>query len=154
MAGSCGTCTACCKIFPLPHLNKKANTWCVHCDVGKGCKIYETRVGACRTFECVWLVSQTREEAMPEELRPDKSKVVFSGTTNEWIIAATTMDGYPLAWREKGVRGIIKAMVIAGYTVVVGPSGSLRKTMIDMKGEREVTLSEPDENGMQWGENP
>jgi len=41
-------------------------------------------------------------------------------------------------------------MIASGMRVVVGPPASIRKTMLDERGEREVEMTEPDENGMQW----
>ena len=36
-------CTACCKILKIRELNKPANTWCKHCNIGVGCGIYDSR---------------------------------------------------------------------------------------------------------------
>src|SRR5678815_4489321 len=107
MAGSCGTCTACCKVFTIPEVKTSIDTWCQHCAVGKGCKIYDSRPEACRTFQCMWLESQGKERPLPLELRPDKSKVVMSQTTNPNVIAAITMPGSPIAWREGKVIQLI-----------------------------------------------
>lgn len=76
----CGTCTQCCKTMVVPELNKPANQWCSDCRIGEGCTRYETRPRSCVDFECVWLQTQKRrhgEQAMPPELRPDRSKVVI-----------------------------------------------------------------------------
>ena len=54
---SCGTCTLCCKVFPVPDLAKPAGKWCQHCQPGKGCRIHETRPEVCRKFFCGWMVS-------------------------------------------------------------------------------------------------
>jgi hypothetical protein len=150
----CGSCTACCRVFAIPDFNKPAGKWCEHCNVGKGCKIYETRPDICATFECLWLQSQTREnkhEHMRPEMRPDKCKVVFSPTTNDKIMSATTMPGSPMAWRRPDVRRAIDIMVQGGFRVVVGRPESTTKIMVTKKGEQEITLTPPDENGMQWG---
>jgi hypothetical protein len=87
---------------------------------------------------------------MPDELRPDRCKVVFSPTTNEAIMSAITMPGAPLAWQRGPVREVIGKMIASGMRVVIGPPASIRKTMLDERGEREVEMTEPDENGMQW----
>jgi hypothetical protein len=153
MAGDCGSCTACCRVYAIPDLNKPAGPWCQHCAIGKGCKIYEERPTLCADFKCLWLQSREREdprEHLADELRPDRCKVVFSPTTNENIMAAITMPGAPLAWRKEPVRKLIGKMVAGGMHVVVGAPATTRKTMVDKSGERDVELTEPDENGMQW----
>src|SRR5262249_40538218 len=127
--------------------------WCQHCDVGKGCRIYDQRPKLCADFACLWLQSHQRpgEKGMADDLRPDRCKVVFSPTTNDDIMAAITMPGSPGASRPGGARRLADTLVSNGVRVVAGMPESTTKVMIDRRGEREVTLTEPDENGMQWG---
>jgi len=149
----CGTCTACCRIFDIPELSKPAGTWCQHCDLGKGCKVYDNRPEVCVDFQCLWLLSQGREdqrEQLPQGLRPDRCKVVFSPSTNDMIMAATTLPGAPLAWQKPAVLAIIKLMTDQGMGVVCGAPRSTARTMIDKDGMREVRMTEPDEDGMQY----
>jgi hypothetical protein len=149
----CSNCNACCRVFAIAEMpEKKAGAWCDHCAIGKGCKIYEERPPTCEQFSCLWLLSQKRggPERLPPELRPDRSKVVFSPATNEMIMAATTMPGSPLAWQRKDVLALIAAMVRSGMSVVAGGPAATRRTMIDSNGMHEVRMTEPDEDGMQW----
>jgi hypothetical protein len=151
---NCGTCTACCRVFEIPEIKKAAGTWCEHCAIGRGCTIYEDRPQMCAEFSCLWLMSQQREdprERFSPELRPDKCKVVFSPSTNEAIIAATTMPGAPLAWERRDVMGVIRNIVSGGMAVVAGAPRSTTRTMIDKDGMHEVRLTEPDSEGMMWG---
>ena len=157
MAGSCGSCTACCRAYAIPELEKPAGKWCEHCAIGKGCKIYEARPKMCLEYECLWLHSQGREdprEQMVPEMRPDKCKVIFSMTTDQHIIVAFTATGYPDAWKKEPARALINKLLLSNYRVVVGNPTSKQKLMLDKFGAKEITLSEPDENGMQWGDNP
>jgi hypothetical protein len=152
---NCGTCTACCRIFDIPAISKPAGTWCQHCDIGKGCKIYDSRPEMCREFKCLWLLSQEREdprEKLAPELRPDRCKVVFSPSTNERIFAATTMPGSPTAWRRPVVLDLIKTLTSGRdyLAVVVGAPRSTQRTLIDRRGMHEVRMTEPDEHGMQY----
>ncbi|MEA5097510.1 MAG: hypothetical protein VB032_03120 [Burkholderiaceae bacterium] len=55
-------------------LIKRAETLCDHCVVNQGCTIYATRPDVCRTWHCLW----RRDAAMPDELRPDRSRMIFS----------------------------------------------------------------------------
>jgi len=150
----CGTCNACCRVFAIPEVKKAAGPWCQHCDIGKGCKIYEDRPQVCVEFKCLWLLSREREprDHLADNLRPDRCKVVFNMTTDDTIMAATTMPGAEDAWRKPHVRDLIDKLVRGmDYSVACGPPQSRRKTMIDKYGEHEVEMSAPDENGIQWG---
>ena len=154
---NCGTCTACCRIFEIPELAKPAGKWCEHCEIGRGCTIYATRPEVCREFECLWLLSQQRDdprEHLAPELRPDRCKVVFSPSTNDRVMAATTMPGAPTAWQRPDVMAIINRMTSQGMGVVCGAPRSTRRTMIDRNGMHEVRLTEPDSTGMQWNVDP
>ena len=150
----CGSCTACCRVFDIPEIKKPAGKWCEHCAIGKGCKIYEDRPSMCAEFECLWLLSQQREDPrdhLSPALRPDRCKVVFSPSTNARVMAALTMPGDPTAWRRPVVRDLINVLIKLGdVSVVAGAAASTRRTMIDRDGEHEVNMTEPDENGMQW----
>ena len=77
---SCGECMVCCKHMSIKtaDLQKPADVLCSNCIVNQGCKIYETRPNVCRTWHCLW----RRVASMPEELRPDKSGVIFSLVVN------------------------------------------------------------------------
>ena len=147
----CGTCTACCKVFAIPEIKKPLGEWCQHCDIGKGCKIYEQRPPICRAFECLWLQSQKHPGAEFEPaLRPDHCKVVFSATTDENIIAGTTMPGSPLAWQRKDVLAMIDRLIAGGMSVSIGSPASPVKTLLSRQGRHEIRMTPPDENGMQW----
>jgi ABC-type uncharacterized transport system ATPase subunit len=61
------------------------------------------------------------------------------------------------AWRKPVVAKLVERMARGGLRVVVGPPTALRKTMVRrdvVTGkiyEREVTMTPPDAQGMQWG---
>ena len=145
----------CCRVYAIPQLDKPAGKWCQHCDIGKGCRVYETRPKLCVDYECLWLMSQSRDDPrqrLAPELRPDRSKVVFSTTTDPTIMAAITMPGLSDAWRKGPARQLIGTLVKAGIRVSVGPPAARRRVNIDQHGEHEVEMSEPDADGMQWSE--
>lgn len=68
---TCGECTFCCKTHGVFEFQKLPGTWCVHCEINKGCKIYSKRPKSCRLFECAWLMGF----GLPEH-RPDKTNIV------------------------------------------------------------------------------
>jgi hypothetical protein len=148
----CGTCTACCRVFAITELEKPAGKWCQHCDVGVGCQVYDTRPSTCVEFKCLWLLSKDAEPQhhLPDALRPDRCKVVFSPSTNEDIYVATTLHGYPLAWRKHAVHSFIRWLVKKGKRVSVGPAAATDLILISATGETPVKMSVPDETGMQW----
>jgi len=67
---ACDGCTMCCKVLGITELDKPVGKWCQFCDIGHGCKIYDTRPGECRTFHCMWLV----DERLSDIWKPDRSK--------------------------------------------------------------------------------
>jgi hypothetical protein len=76
MPRGCGGCTLCCFTHAVGTSEKKlkgADVWCKHCDIGLGCKVYETgRPLACHDFKCAWLEGEGDETE-----RPDKTNVVL-----------------------------------------------------------------------------
>lgn len=80
---SCGSCSLCCFVLGVDNtreddgttpLRKPPDTWCGHCDIGRGCGIYLDRPRPCRNFECGWLAM----DGAPH-LRPDKLRLVITG---------------------------------------------------------------------------
>lgn len=68
-------------------------TWCPLVEIGVGCGDYHNRPKACRTFQCIWLESQKTAQPLPEEWRPDKSKVVLvAGKSGMSLIAHVDPD--------------------------------------------------------------
>jgi len=151
MSGACGDCTMCCRVFAIAELQKPLNKWCKHCDIGKGCRIYETRPAVCVDFACIWLESHKRGFPMNEDLRPDRCKVMFAPTTNDNVVTAVTMPGMSSALNSKPVRELIKKLVDDGMGVTAGVTGATSMLFFDKEGSHSVEMTEPDENGMQWG---
>ncbi len=70
----CGDCRLCCKVFPLPLLDKPAGTWCRHANVG-GCAIHGPQMpDVCRQYDCFW----REHETLSESWRPDRVGVVVT----------------------------------------------------------------------------
>ena len=96
-ARQCGGCTLCCKVLAIRELGKPSGAWCPHCTPGTGCKIYDTRPEECRTFSCGWLL----DTELPEDWRPDRSKLVFYPAEGTRNIAVHVDPGAPDAWRRE-----------------------------------------------------
>lgn len=70
---SCGSCTACCQVPAIEVLAKPAGLLCRH-STGVACGIYQDRPEACVRWHCLW----RKIGALPDELRPDRSGVMFA----------------------------------------------------------------------------
>ena len=69
---SCGACRLCCRIFPLPVLDKPAEVWCRHSGAA-GCAIHGPRTPEiCRQYNCYW----REHDAWPDAWRPDRVGIV------------------------------------------------------------------------------
>lgn len=74
----CGECRLCCKVFPLPVLDKPAGEWCRHV-CAAGCAVHgDGQPEVCREYACYWL----EHESLPDASRPDRVGLVTteSGT--------------------------------------------------------------------------
>lgn len=69
----CGVCGLCCRLLPVPDVDKKANQKCRHFSRSSGgCRIYTDRPYACYLWSCHWLVNPEFEKMK----RPDKAHYV------------------------------------------------------------------------------
>src|SRR5262245_56261740 len=84
----CGECSLCCKLPRVDDVEKPSWTWCRHCDVGKGCSIYESRPNICREFKCRWLT----DTDLPDEWRPDLVHLFVSGNDGDEIMRVVCDD--------------------------------------------------------------
>jgi hypothetical protein len=140
-AKACGDCTLCCKVMAIEALAKPVSTWCPHCNPGRGCQVYADRPAECRSFSCLWLVSDQLEQ----HWKPNKSKLVL--TTSEDGIEVRCDPGFPDAWRKEPFRSDIHQWAVSGeaedMTVVV----IVGQKMILVAPDREFDLGvvRPDE---------
>lgn len=154
MTNLCGSCSACCRVFAVPEVKTKHFDWCDHCEIGKGCKIYDTRPETCVKYECMWLECKKAGMTIPDNLRPDKSKCVISMTTSPHVVNIVTLPGYDNAWKAPGIVAFIKRVVADRKAVVIGPPGSTTRTFINEFGVKTVQMTEPDHEGMQYNVEP
>jgi Fe-S-cluster containining protein len=157
----CGSCTMCCKVLGVKGevrgvpLKKPRAGWCEHCDIGKGCKVYEDRPEVCSTFECMWLSARKQGIEVPDELRPDRGGVVFAPSTSDNAFSAH-MDSYkPDAWKRGAAYEWIKLLVRAGVIVTLdyGDYSELKTILRKYKGKmvaQKVRFTPPDKDGLQW----
>lgn len=118
-ARECGTCTVCCYATAVPDLNKPVNTWCHNCSIGKGCKIYDDRPQQCRDFNCLWLKSPW----IPDELRPDRSGVMFEPIKGKRTVVATVDPERHQVGTNPAIRKVIDNLIISGRPVIITSEG-------------------------------
>lgn len=100
----CGGCTLCCKVLSIAELDKPQSEWCRHCDIGRGCRIYDERPSECRNFYCGYLTWP----AAGEHWYPARSKMVIVSELGGNRLAIRVDPARPNAWREEPYYSEIK----------------------------------------------
>jgi hypothetical protein len=141
VARSCGSCTLCCKLFPVPELEKPAGRWCQNIAQGRGCGIHQTRPPVCRAFWCQWIENTD----LGPEWKPEVSKLVLSIYPGTNSLAVTVDPAQPASWRKEpylsGLRRFAAGALAQGDQVLVF-TGS-RVTAVLPDGESELGLIQP-----------
>jgi hypothetical protein len=88
----------------IDELDKPAGVWCPHFKAGVGCRVYGDHPASCRAFQCMWLISPT----MPDQVRPDRCKVVLTIEDGGASIIARVDPGDPGAWRREPIHGQLR----------------------------------------------
>jgi hypothetical protein len=139
---SCGSCTLCCKVFPVPPIdNKPAGKWCKHCKPGQGCGIWESRPEFCRSFHCHWHF----DASLGPEWRPDVARFVINTEPGGAWLSVVVDPGQPHAWRREPYHSKLRSL--AARFIDSGTNGLLliegdRKSII--LPDREVHVGTRD----------
>ncbi len=154
---SCGSCTLCCKLFPVPELAKPSGRWCQHIAQGRGCGIHETRPPVCRAFWCQWI----ENDELGPEWKPEVSKFVLSIYPGSNSLAVTVDPTSPANWRKEpyisGLRRFAAAALAQGDQVIVFrgdmgtavlPDGEMELGQI-APGDRIITRKRGNEYGVE-----
>jgi hypothetical protein len=112
-------------------LDKPANRWCPHCEIGEGCRIYAERPHTCRVFECVWLQTQRGRQPLALELRPDRSHVVMTTANAGEDIVLNVGPDRPDAWKRGAIGGLVARMLADGITVLVKCGARIERVQFD-----------------------
>jgi hypothetical protein len=114
MMRQCGDCQLCCRLLPVPPLDKKAGQRCQHQKFGKGCAVYH-RSGMppeCALWNCRWLVNDDCDDLS----RPDRVHYVIDlmpefitansdgKPTNIQVVQIWCDPKYPDAHRDPALR--------------------------------------------------
>jgi hypothetical protein len=126
---TCGDCSLCCKLLPMPQLSKPANKRCEHQSHARGCKIYPERPAPCRLWNCRWLVNQDTADLS----RPDRSHYVIdivpdfitmehneTGEKQDIEVLQIWVDpNYPDAHRDPALRRYLERRGAEGVAALV-----------------------------------
>lgn len=116
---SCGSCTLCCKVYPVPVLEKPRNVWCKECKPGSGCGIWQKRPEFCRTFHCQWMF----DASLGPEWKPDVAKFVMNIQEGKTLAIAVD-PGHRHAWKREPYYSKLKEIALKlfaqGIMIVVG----------------------------------
>ena len=106
---NCGSCTLCCKLFPVPELGKPSGKWCRHIVQGRGCGIHGTRPPVCRAFNCQWLYNPD----IGPEWKPETCKFVLSIYPDSNSLVVTGDPGFPRNWAREPFFSELKRWAVA-----------------------------------------
>jgi hypothetical protein len=101
---SCAGCTMCCKLLSVQSLNKPRQKWCDHCNIGVGCRIYESRPRECSAFHCQYLLNKELSEAW----KPAYCRMVLDYEPHANRIVVHVDSGRSDAWRREPYYSEIK----------------------------------------------
>jgi hypothetical protein len=110
----------CCKVFPLPVLDKPLGQWCKHV-TASGCSIHDHgQPEVCREYACYWL----RHEDVPEEFRPDRVGIVVSEWRNivvrdESLPVLIVYQAHPGACRRRKADAWIDCITTQGIVALI-----------------------------------
>lgn len=127
-ARSCDSCTLCCKVLGIEAMVKPQGSWCPHCDIGRACRIYETRPEECRTFDCLWL----QRENLGPEWRPDRAKFVLVPSADNAVLLVFPDPGAPDAWKRQPYHATLRDWSKA--------ANAARRQIVVMVGERATVI--------------
>lgn len=136
----CGKCNLCCKLMVIPDLDKPNNVWCTHCEIGKGCRIYETRPQMCRDFYCHYIM----DRALGDDWHPARTHFVLRADDKVLIVQVDPQR--PDAWKRAPYHAALRKhankVYAAGGEIIVriGDHG------IAILPDRDVDLGHCGEN--------
>jgi hypothetical protein len=115
----------CCKVFPLPILDKAENQWCKFLSPS-GCVLHDHgQPEVCRQYACYWL----EHEEMPEEHRPDRIGVVVTecgsvSVAGDVLPVFVLNQSEPGAFQAPQAQAWIAGMVARGWVLLLidGPA--------------------------------
>lgn len=109
----CEGCNVCCIQPEIHSLHKPAGITCTHCELGVGCRCWDTRPSECSRFFCLWVTSHI----LPPALRPDRCGVMFEPLRGKQVLMA--LCDRLEAWKSPIPMQIIQVALNQGISVIV-----------------------------------
>lgn len=138
---TCGSCSLCCKVLRVDELEKPMGVWCAHFKAETGCGIHGSHPPSCNNYQCLWILSPT----MPDEVRPDRCKVVMTIDDGGHRIIARADPAHPNAWRQEPVYCQLKRWAKDYWFKGRGIWAMTGKHMWLITPDQDIDLGEPDE---------
>ena len=119
---SCAGCDLCCTAVPVTALKKGPSVRCAHLrgEAGTSCSIYDRRPDECRTFLCLWRVT---DDVLPDWMAPASAGfvVLMSGPLQEasTIFSVAPDPARPDAWMAARNVQIFKELARQSNRIVV-----------------------------------
>src|SRR6266567_61929 len=147
---SCGTCSLCCKLYPVRELSKPAGQWCIHAVPGSGCNDHQNRPHACRQFFCAWRLDPN----LGPEWKPEVSRFVLSADPAYQALTVMVDPGMPLAWRREPYYSRLKQFSEAAFRQNKKVLANLRGHITVILPDRDVPIGviAPEEEIVIWRE--
>lgn len=115
-------------------MNKAPNVACKFCNAG--CTIYNKRPEPCKDFNCEWLV----DENIPEELRPDKSHVIFEKIFDTGVYVGLADPNYITTINKKPLTDFIQALNDREISVIMSSFSTAPKLFFLPKGVQKEDI--------------
>jgi hypothetical protein len=139
---SCGTCTLCCKVYPIKALEKPAAKWCTHCMPGKGCSVWgEQQPDQCRSFFCQWMYDAT----LGPEWKPDVARFVMNIQDGKALMVAVD-PGHRNAWKREPYHRHFRQMALKLFdkNIMIIVGDGINKILVTP--EDDIVISKQHEN--------
>lgn len=127
----CGDCQLCCRLLPVPPLDKAAGQRCKHQKFGTGCKVYRTAAmpPECAIWNCRWLVNDdTADLSRPDrahyviDIMPDFITAIDNATGEAHTVQVVQVwidPAYPEAHRDPDLRAYLLRRGAEGIGAIV-----------------------------------
>lgn len=130
----CGDCQLCCKLLPVPEIDKLANAKCKHQRHHVGCTVYRKRgmPMSCAIWNCRWLANDdTHDLSRPDrshyviDIMPDHITAQQEGVSvNIEVVQIWVDPGYRDAHRETALRRYLARLGERNIAAIVRWSAS------------------------------
>lgn len=134
----CGQCSLCCRLLGIVTLAKMPGTWCQFCKPGRGgCQLHEEpeMPDECTNYVCLWLQCKQEGTPLPDDLRPDRSKVIIDARLGTLAHNVRCDPAYPDAWRNPDIQRILGTIASTGSTIyLITSSGEEHRLKVLARG--------------------